>query len=602
MRKRFRKMKIKQKLMVAFLMIAIIGSMSGVVSSFMIREVSSTYDQTLVDHGFAQGHIGKALAVFTRIDANVHDALNYEDASAASNALNNVLALPADFEQYMEDVKHTLQSDEAKQVYADVMAAWTKYKPMAQSIAKEGISVSDPEEVTALQNRFVRELDPLCLDINAGIIELMDIKVNVGNTNRDGAVRLSNVATAVTVALVVTALVLSALISIAISNVIAKPMARCCDRLLKLGEGDLHTPVPDIVNEDEVGQLAETTQTIAQKLQEIIGDIDYLLGEMSNGNFRIKTRNEQAYVGDMRSILLSIRKINRTFSSTLALLGQNAEQVATGADQVSTGAQSLAQGATEQASAVEELSATVADIGNAAQRNAQYCQKVMDNTQKAGQGVEESTQRMEKMVTAMSNISDASEQIGKIIATIENIAFQTNILALNAAVEAARAGSAGKGFAVVADEVRNLAGKSDEAAKATKVLIENAITAVDDGVRNVESVRNSLEETSKNARQVMADIQVLADAAAEQSEAISQVTEGIDQISAVVQTNSATSEESAAASEELSGQAEMMKEEMMKFRLRDAEIGVYQAQEPEIPQEPVAAEPSADAMSRFAKY
>ena len=196
----------------------------------------------------------------------------------------------------------------------------------------------------------------------------------------------------------------------------------------------------------------------------------------------------------------------------------------------------------------------------------------MSHSKNSDVRVRESADYMEEMVKAMEKISTSSQEIGKIIATIENIAFQTNILALNAAVEAARAGSAGKGFAVVADEVRNLATKSDQAAKATKELIDHSITSVQDGGEIVKKVSESLSKTVEATKLSMEAIQEIAQAVEEESEAIAQVTEGIDQISSVVQTNSATSEESAAASEELSSQAALMKELMSKFHLRSDSI------------------------------
>ena len=185
----------------------------------------------------------------------------------------------------------------------------------------------------------------------------------------------------------------------------------------------------------------------------------------------------------------------------------------------------------------------------------------------AGAQVSASNEYVKQLNVAMNNISTSSEEIGKIIATIENIAFQTNILALNAAVEAARAGTAGKGFAVVADEVRNLASKSDEAAKATKDLIENSITAVREGADVVGKVTESLERTTVLASDVVSMMESVAEAVENQTTAIAQVTEGIDQISAVVQTNSATSEECAAASEQLSSQANIMHQLMAEFRI-----------------------------------
>ncbi|MBQ3105614.1 MAG: methyl-accepting chemotaxis protein, partial [Lachnospiraceae bacterium] len=176
---------------------------------------------------------------------------------------------------------------------------------------------------------------------------------------------------------------------------------------------------------------------------------------------------------------------------------------------------------------------------------------------------------------AMIRISESSEEIGKIIATIENIAYQTNILALNVAVEAARAGEAGKSFAVVADEVRTLSGKSDEAAKATKELIEKSMVAVSDGARAMDRVTEALGELSQQAVNVVENVDFVTDTIKVQAGAIAQVTGGIDQISAVVQTNSAASEEFAATSQEMADNAELIRELMSHFELRKSEDTAY---------------------------
>ncbi len=262
-------------------------------------------------------------------------------------------------------------------------------------------------------------------------------------------------------------LVLSVLISFGILLVLIKGLTQPIYELERVAQeisgGNVKNEIT-YESKDELGVLADSFRRTCTALTAVIGDLSYLMDEMARGNFDIRTRAEEYYVNDFKPILLSIREMNRNLSGTLIRINEASEQVASGSDQVSSGAQGLSQGATEQASAVEQLAASIAEISDQVKKTSENAKLASEQVENAGADLTLSNQKMQEMIGAMSEISERSGEIGKIIKTIEDIAFQTNILALNAAVEAARAGSAGKGFAVVADEVRNLASKSAEAA------------------------------------------------------------------------------------------------------------------------------------------
>jgi methyl-accepting chemotaxis protein len=359
----------------------------------------------------------------------------------------------------------------------------------------------------------------------------------------------------------------SIVVALKLSGNISTPMQACAERMKLLVEGDLTSPVPQVRGRDETAELTRSTAEMVTGLNTIINDINYLLNQMANQNFDIQSSHRDAYVGEFQNILLSMRTLKVELSNTMRQIDTSAGQVSSASSQVSVGAQSLSHGSIQQASAVEELAATISDISESAKRTSTAAEEAGYFVGQAGAQLGTSVEYVKELNTAMGKISSTSEEISKIIAAIESIAFQTNILALNAAVEAARAGSSGKGFAVVADEVRNLASKSEEAAKATKELIESSITAVNEGSQAVTNVTQALERTSVLAGNVTSKMDIVVEAVENQTTAITQVTEGIDQISSVVQTNSATAEESAAASEELSAEASGLKQLVDRFTL-----------------------------------
>ena len=336
---------------------------------------------------------------------------------------------------------------------------------------------------------------------------------------------------------------------------------------VKMAQGELDVNI-SYESKDELGTLSNQMRNLIRKLQMIIDDENEFLAKMASGDFNVDSKCEDEYIGGFHPVLISFRGIAQKLNDTMQQISESAEQVAGGSEQVSDGAQALSQGATEQASSVQELAATISDISGKVNENAENAGQASEMANTVVVEMDASNQKMQGMIEAMNEISRCSDEIGKVIKTIEDIAFQTNILALNAAVEAARAGSAGKGFAVVADEVRNLASKSAEASQNTAVLIENTLKAVKNGTTIADETAESLKQAVEGVSEVTGIVGRISEASKDQAAAVSQVTMGIDQISSVVQTNSATAQESAAASEELSSQSQLMKSLVGRFQLK----------------------------------
>ena len=351
-----------------------------------------------------------------------------------------------------------------------------------------------------------------------------------------------------------------------ISNAL-KPLKKISEAGKEVAGGnfdvEIHYP-----QQDEIGELSRSISEVIGRSKKIVFDLRDRLDAMAGGNFTENLESEE-YVGDYAPLLESLKHIQEDMNRTLQEVHASSVQVLSSAEQVNTGAQSLSQGATEQASSIEELSANMQDISQSIQASTKTAGDAYKLQGEAGVAVLQSNEKMEEMRKAMDDITAKSNEISKIIKTIDDIAFQTNILSLNAAIEAARAGAAGKGFAVVADEVGNLAQKSAKAAQNTGLLIEETIEAVEKGAKITEETAESLNSVSKSTEEVNTLIEKISAASSKDLEGITSLNQGLQQISSVVQANSATAEQSAAASEELTGQANKMNELVERFQLKE---------------------------------
>ena len=353
-----------------------------------------------------------------------------------------------------------------------------------------------------------------------------------------------------------------------LSSRMTKPIKALNNAARRIAAGDLNVTVTRTSN-DDIGELADSFGQTVTKLHDYTGYINELssvLDEIAAGRLDISLTLD--YTGEFARLKQALDHITDSLNGTLTDIDLAADQVATGADQVSSGAQALAAGSTEQASGIEQLVAAAENINKQIRANAEEAQSASRRMAKIRSEADQSNERMNDMLAAMGDISKNSDEISKIIHTIEDIAFQTNILALNAAIEAARAGEAGKGFAVVADEVRNLASKSAEASQTTSSLIGQTLEAVENGSQIANETAGSLRTVVENIGQIVSSIDGISENSQSQTEAAGSITSSIEQLSNVTQNNSAASEESAAAAEELASQASMLKGLVGRFTLR----------------------------------
>ncbi|MDD3569664.1 MAG: methyl-accepting chemotaxis protein [Lachnospiraceae bacterium] len=571
----FKNIKIRKKLITSFLIVAIITNIATVVSSIGISKINADAEMALNNYGFATGSISSALVVVADSRRAVRDVVNYEDELKRNEAKEQLYnELRPKYEKYSAEVKESILNEDEKVIYDQIVDKIAKYNALQDEYVTQGETATLTKR-TVLRQKMHDQLDPVYQDLYDTYLSLLNLKRDKGAEVTKNLKTLGEISFFLNVVMGLASIALSFAFGTFIAHSIAKPMGECSRRLELLAEGDLHSPMPEINSKDEVGELANSTREIIEKLTAVIKETDKQLAALAKGDLTAESNLE--FPGDLAKLKVSLDRIFSDLNASVGQINQSSEQVSSGSGQVSAAAQALSQGTTQQASSIEELSATISDISSQIKANADNALKANELANQAGQALQVGSRQMEDMVNAMTEISETSGEIGKIIKTIDDIAFQTNILALNAAVEAARAGQAGRGFAVVADEVRNLAQKSAEAAKNTTELIENTVNAVDKGRKIADGTAESLGVVVVKSEAVVDNLKKIASASVEQAESIAQVTQGVEQISAVVQTNSATAEESAASSEELSSQAELLKDLVSSFKVKGIETKTYGA-------------------------
>lgn len=561
MLKKIRNMKLKFRLLLSYAMVIAICLSASIAALFMLNRIgdnlSSFYRNNYTvtinvwlakrEMQAARGDILNAI-----LESDVEESAEYIDK--AKESLRNMRAtFPVIRNSFKGDIAMVDRVDKRLQeaiVYRDKVFA----------LVETG---KTDEAYEVMKSSYIPVLNQMT--------DLLQQIADVAAHNAQDMVKEGEYAqaSAITVIMIIMtfSIVSAALLGIYISNSIRKPVKEIEDAAQQLANGQLDGVCVSYTSRDELGKMSDSIRDLISYQKTIIEDISDILGDMSEGNFKVQSNVNEYYMGHYDRILVSMWGLRDKLSDTLWRISQSARQVANGSEQVSSGAQILAIGAEEQADSIEKLAIAVNEISEQVRVTKENADKARNQTDRAGAQVSESNQQMQEMISAMNIISERSDEIYKIVKTIQDIAFETNLLALNASVEAARVGELGTGFAVIAREIRSLADKTAMASKNTTALIKESVAAVKNGEKVAHTAADSLLQVIECTKQVIFMVDRIASATENQHKSISNITAEVRQVSDVVQNNASISEELAAASEELSTQTQMLDHMIGQFQL-----------------------------------
>jgi len=556
-------LKMSQKLLIGFGTILITLIISVIFASFGLRSVADELD-TFYKYPFTN----VALAIQVDMDSEV--AAKYMLRSCLEQGDKETSDMLNKAKEYITKMNENLAL--LKKNYtgaASQIEDVEKYVTDLNNSFSSLETASKSNNITEAYKVYKEKIVDCLTNITNTIGIVREHATSVATNAHSDGMSSSNLTIIIMIIIGIIAIFIGIVLALYITRLITSAINQIEKAAQKMSEGDFSTII-NYDSKDELGRLSSSISGTLKTLKAVIHDIGYVMGEMANGNLSICSKAEDKYIGELRPIFVSIKKLRLDLNKTMSGIIVSSNQVNSGAEQVSIGAQSLAQGSTEQASSIEELAATISDISQHIALTAENAETAKKGNISSNEELHICSEHMSNLVDAMKLIEDKSNEVSNIIKAIDDIAFQTNVLALNASVEAARAGNAGKGFAVVADEVRILAGKSAEAAKNTSVLIQDAIKAVKEGTQLTTTTDKALNKVVEDSKAVMDAVIQISEATTQQSKSIKQITDGIDQISSVVQTNSATAQQSAAASEQLSQQSHSLENMVSVFTLDNA--------------------------------
>ena len=545
---------------VLMLGLMLVLSAVGIWSSNMVNQARTALNNSAL----AQYDITQAFASFCNIKVRVRNILFvYYDQP------EEIQSQEAMIEQYKTDARSYLDLFEMRagelepEMAAEYQSVVDKINSWYDSTQSD-IDKAKAGQVEEAVNDLMDTGRAIAEDVENSLVELITTMETASRAKEAQIEQQLIGLTILQVAVMVLAVFITIMYCLFLIKAITRPMAKLSEAAKKMTMGDIDVDCEKIYN-DDLGELLDEFGQMADAIREQTKITDAI----SKGDLTMEAnpRSDRDVLGK------AIRRLLSENNMTLSNVKEASSQITVGSEQVANASQALAQGSTEQASAIEQVTASMDEVTQRTKANATQAGEANVLVQSIKDMATSGNDQMKSMIQAMDDINASSETISKIIKTIDDIAFQTNILALNAAVEAARAGVHGKGFAVVAEEVRNLAAKSASAASETAEMIDDTIHKVGNGTKIAQDTAKSLDEIVNSIDEIVGLISNITISSNDQATAISQIDQAISQVSTVVQTNAATSQECAAASEELSNQAVTLKSLMARYQLAVSGMG-----------------------------
>ncbi len=558
---RIKDMKVEKKLKTCFSTAILLASLSGFIGLLILIYCNFRYNDALINYGFSQGEIGIFSTYLSKEPTIIRELILLDDEDSMQESYAELQSIQTITDESYETMKLHCQTKQ-KLVYIDqIELLLPEYRALFDQVRDLAMQNKNDEAFVLL----IDEAKPKFEELTDAVESLIDLEVTSGNKLADSLTIQSYAMMALMLVIIIAAFIVAMRISKMVARIIAEPTIQIQEATKELTEGRLDIQVEKLYS-DEIGEMTDSFNLAIRILKQYVQELTRVLTRLSEGDFTVTA--EVQFKGDFSELNGAIDTITSSLNTALTNIHESSNQVSMGAGQMAESAQALAEGATDQAASVQQLTATIQNITETVIHSSEKANESYQNAKEFKHKAEESNEDILLLNEAMERINNTSNEIATIIATIEDIASQTNLLSLNASIEAARAGEAGKGFAVVADQIGKLASDSATAAIDTKKLIEHSLEEIDHGNAIVEKATTAIDSVIKGINSLADSTNEISEMSDSQADAMKQLESGIEQISEVIQNNSAAAEETSATSEELSAQSEALEQLVGQFTLK----------------------------------